>query len=65
MFLIYREGESSSRSGSKKIRKVAERVIQREEPALGYQEWWPRDPREGNEDPGFQLASSSESDARE
>lgn len=27
MFLVYREGESSSRSGSKKIRKVVERVI--------------------------------------
>lgn len=50
-------GGSGSRSGSRKEGTRAERFIRREQPVTGYQKWWPSDPRERSEEPGFQLAA--------
>lgn len=50
-------GGSGSRSGSRKEGTHAERFIRREQPVTGYQKWWPSDPRERSEEPGFQLAA--------
>ena len=43
--LNLRDRGSSNGSGHRKKRKFAERFIQREDPVLGYQEWWPRKPK--------------------
>lgn len=57
MSLSHRDRGSKNRSGSRKNRKLGERVIQRGEPVSGYGERRPRDPRDRSEEPGSQAAS--------
>lgn len=59
MSLSHRDRGSKNRSGSRKTRKLGERVIQRGEPVSGYGERRPRDPRDRSEEPGSQAASGS------